>query len=70
MKRYPGEMEEVAGMVIFNFGGERSGRDLNCQSALTELIDWKPIKARRIFCVNVGMTVLSGIVLDTWDEQC
>lgn len=35
IKRYPGDTSAVAGIVILSFGGERSGRDLNCQSPLT-----------------------------------
>jgi hypothetical protein len=45
----------VAGIVIFSFGGARSGRDLNCQSALTLLIELKPKRARYINRVRRGM---------------
>jgi hypothetical protein len=38
MKRTPGEMEALAGIVMFSFGGERSGRDLN--SSRPELVRW------------------------------
>lgn len=33
---YPGVTSFVAGMVMFRRGGERSGRERNCQSARTK----------------------------------
>lgn len=33
MNRYPFATSDVAGMVMLSFGGARSERDLNCQSA-------------------------------------
>lgn len=30
---YPGDVSSVAGIVMFNIGADKSGLDLNCQSA-------------------------------------
>lgn len=55
MKMYPLSTSFVAGMVMFNFGGDRSGLDLNWSSASMDIIQFIESQSERVLnqCVVI-----------------